>query len=67
MMVPSVPDEWWRQRFYDRTISDGKDDLKQDSKRAAFNRASTELIDKRRVGVNKGRVWSVRHQTNTQT
>lgn len=65
--LPSVPEEWWRQRFYDRTVSDGKDDLKQDSRRAAFNRAAMELQDKHLVGISKGRVWSIRGQTFTQT
>lgn len=64
---PSVPEDWWRQRFYDRTISDGKDDLKQDSKRAAFNRGVQELQDRRLVGVAKGRVWAVHAQTFGQT
>jgi hypothetical protein len=63
----SVPEEWWRQRFYDRTVSDGKDDIKQDSRRAAFNRAAMELQDKHLVGISKGRVWSIRGQTFAQT
>jgi len=65
--LPSVPEEWWRERFYDRTVSDGKDGLKQDSRRAAFNRAVSELQDKRLVGVGKGRVWSSKGQTFDQT
>lgn len=56
--IPSVPDGWWRERFYDRTVSDGKDDLSQNGKRMAFNRAATELQEKRLIGVNKGRVWA---------
>lgn len=64
---PSIPEEWWRERFYDRTISDGKAEVKQDSKRHAFNRAAEELTEKRLVGVSKGRVWSVRHQTGDRT
>ena len=62
----SVPEDWWRQRFYDRTVSDGKDDLKQDSKRAAFNRAVIELQDKRVVGVCKGRIWLIRAEREAQ-
>jgi hypothetical protein len=57
--VPSVPEEWWRQRFYDRTADDGKGDMSQNGKRMAFNRAVQELLDRRLVGVNKARVWVV--------
>ena len=56
----SVPEEWWRERFYDRTASDGKDDVSQNGKRMAFNRAAQDLVDRHLVGVNKGRVWSIR-------
>lgn len=56
----SVPEDWWRQRFYDRTVNDGKDDVSQDGKRKAFVRAAQELQDRRLVGVMKGRVWSIR-------
>ena len=55
----SVPEDWWRQRFYDRTASDGGPS-EQDSKRKAFNRACAELVERRLVGINKGRVWSAR-------
>ena len=65
--INSIPEDWWRERFYDRTGSDGKDGLKQDSKRAAFNRARDELIEKRIIGLNKDRVWLVRSQTFDQT
>jgi len=55
--VPSVPEEWWRQRFYDRTADDG--DAKQDTKRKAFIRAAGELQDARVVAINRGRAWCV--------
>jgi hypothetical protein len=64
--LPSVPEDWWRQRFYERTIGDGKEDLSQNGKRMAFNRSVQELMDKRLVGVNKGRVWNSRTR-NTGT
>lgn len=60
MGLPSVPEDWWRQRFYDRTIDDGKADVSQNGKRMAFNRAVQDLADKRLVGVTKGRVWACR-------
>lgn len=56
--VASVPDDWWRQRFYDALPSDG--DGKQDTKRKAFVRAAAELRDAGLVAVNKGRVWCIR-------
>jgi len=56
--VPSVPDDSWRRRFYDRLPSDG--DTKQNAKRMAFNRAAEELQTKRLVATNKGRVWLAR-------
>lgn len=55
----SIPEDWWRQRFYDRTASDGSASA-QDSKRKAFNRACAELVERRLVGINRDRVWSVR-------
>lgn len=55
---PSIPEAWWRERFYERTIDDGKADLSQNGKRMAFNRAVAELQEKRMVGVNRGRVWA---------
>src|SRR6185437_4465082 len=54
MGLPSVPEDWWRQRFYDRTIDDGKADVSQNGKRMAFNRAVQDLADKRLVGVTMG-------------
>ena len=58
---PSVPEEWWRERFYDRSVSDGGTTT-QDSKRKAFVRAAQELLDRRIIAINKGRVWLVSTQ-----
>jgi hypothetical protein len=57
--APSVPEKWWRERFYDRTASDGKADMSQNGKRMAFNRAIAELQDRHIVGFNKNRAWVV--------
>lgn len=56
----SVPEDWWRQRFYDRTTSDGNDGVTQNGKRMAFNRAAQDLVNRRLVGIEKGRVWPSR-------
>jgi hypothetical protein len=56
----SIPEEWWRQRFFDRTIDSGNESLSQDGKRKAFVRSVAELDEKRLIAVNKGRVWSTR-------
>jgi RecA/RadA recombinase len=56
--TPSIPEEWWRQRFYEKMVSD-EGDTSQSGKRKAFARAVTDLQDAKLVGVNKGRVWSI--------
>lgn len=56
--TPSVPEDWWRQRFYEKTVDD-QQDTSQSGKRKAFARAANELQDDRIVGVNKGRVWVI--------
>jgi hypothetical protein len=52
--IPSVPEEWWRERFYSMTVGDN-----QDTKKKAFQRAGADLAGKHLIGVNKGRVWAV--------
>jgi len=52
---PSVPEKWWRDRFYDGAMP-GED---PGTKQKAFKRASSELINARIVGMNMGRVWLV--------
>lgn len=52
--VPSVPEAWWRERFYELTVGDN-----QDTKKKAFQRAAADLQGKRLVAVNVGRVWVV--------
>lgn len=51
--LPSIPDQWWRDRFYDRAMPGEKNDTKQ----KAFNRATTHLINERLVGMANKRVW----------
>jgi hypothetical protein len=66
--IPSVPEKWWRDRFYDRTADDGKGDVSQNGKRMAYNRALLELQDLHLIGVAKDRIWIVGPaQTPAQT
>lgn len=51
----SVPDEWWRDRFYSR----GKPGVEQAAKQKAFVRASGALTNARFIAGNNGRVWIV--------
>lgn len=52
---PSVPEKWWRDRFYEGAMP-GQD---QGTKQKAFKRAADDLINGRLVGMSKGRVWVV--------
>lgn len=65
--VASVPEGWWRERFYERTADDGKSDVSQNGKRMAFNRAVVELQDKKLIAVNKGRVWVMYDDKESRT
>ena len=49
----SVPESWWRERFYDRC----KIGASPEAKRKAYRRAVDELADRDRVGVLADRVW----------
>lgn len=50
--VPSVPAEWWRQRFCNARPGD-----KPNTRRTAFRRGRDGLIDAGRVKVHDERVW----------
>lgn len=49
----SVPEKWWRDRFYDQAMPGAEDD----AKKKAFRRAADALIESRRVGMADKRVW----------
>lgn len=51
----SVPADWWRDNFYERALPGQK----QDTKKHAFGRASSTLINRRLVGMAHNRVWIV--------
>lgn len=54
--VSSVPEFWWRDQFYARSMPGAE----QAAKQKAFRRAADELIRDHTVGVNNQRVWLVR-------
>jgi hypothetical protein len=51
----SVPERWWRDRFFDRAAPGAE----YDAKRKAFDRASSHLINNHIVGMSNKRVWVV--------
>lgn len=62
--IPSVPEQWWREQFYERAMPGAE----QKAKEKAFRRASDGLIATKIVGMSASRVWLVRgHRTTDQT
>lgn len=53
--IPSVPADWWRERFNDRAMP-GAD---ADTKRKAFRRVADDLQSAGLIGLSSGRVWIV--------
>lgn len=49
----SVPEKWWRERFYDRAMPGAE----AEAKKKAFRRAADALIADRSVGMAAARVW----------
>lgn len=60
--LSSVPEKWWRERFYDRAMP-GAD---QDSKKRAFRRAADTLVETRYAAITAGRVWLPRRPEGTE-
>ena len=50
----SIPEAWWRERFYERA-KPGADTA---TKQKAFRRAADALLKDRVIGMMKGRVWA---------
>ncbi len=53
--VTSIPEDWWRDRFYSRA----KPGAAPEAKQKAFRRAADALVAARLVGANRGRVWVI--------
>jgi hypothetical protein len=53
--VLSVPENWWRDRFYSRAMPGAS----QDTKKRTFRRAADALVDMHLVATFNGRVWTV--------
>ena len=51
----TIPDKWWRERFYERA----KPGADADTKQKAFRRAADALLKAGLVGMNRGRVWAI--------
>lgn len=49
----SVPEKWWRERFYDRAMPGAEDE----AKKKAFRRVADSLVADKSVGMAGGRVW----------
>lgn len=58
--IPSVPEKWWRERFYERAMPGAE----QKAKEKAFRRAADALLSSHLAGMSAGRVWVVRHTTD---
>jgi HSP20 family molecular chaperone IbpA len=54
----SVPEIWWRERFYDRC----KPGADRKTKEKAYRRAADGLLDARLVALNRERVWLIHTQ-----
>lgn len=54
----SVPEKWWRDRFFDRAMPGAEDE----AKRKGFRRAADLLIEARFVGMANRRVWLPSHK-----
>ena len=57
----SVPEDWWRDNFYERALPGEK----PDTKKRAFRRAADKLVELHRVGMNANRVWIVKRSTTS--
>lgn len=55
--IPSVPEKWWRDAFYERAMPG----VEQEAKKRAYRRAADALVSYHLAGMSAGRVWVVRH------
>jgi hypothetical protein len=60
--LSSVPEKWWRDRFYERAMAGAE----ADTKKKAFRRAADFLVENHYVGLNSSRVWVVKFQPNRE-
>ena len=51
----SIPEDWWRDRFYDRC----KPGADRKTKEKAFRRASDALVGMGSAAINRGRAWAI--------
>lgn len=55
--IPSVPEKWWRDAFYERAMPGAE----QEAKKRAYRRAADALVSGHLAGMSAGRVWAVHH------
>jgi hypothetical protein len=53
--LSSVPDKWWRERFYERAMPGAE----AEARKRAFRRAADYLVEHHLVGMGSDRVWLV--------
>ena len=53
--IASVPDKWWRERFYERAMPGAE----AEAQKRAFRRAADDLVEQHVVGMGGGRVWVI--------
>lgn len=54
--VATIPEKWWRDRFYENSMAGAETKVKQN----AFRRAADMLVEQHFVAMRAGRVWTVR-------
>lgn len=53
--LSSIPEAWWRERFYEQA----KPGAGTKTKEKAFRRAADSLVENHRVGMGNNRVWAI--------
>jgi hypothetical protein len=51
----SIPEDWWRDRYYQRC----KPGADQAAKQKSFRRAADRLLEAGRIAANRGRIWAI--------
>lgn len=60
--VASIPEKWWRERFYERAMAGAE----MDAKKKGFRRAADYLVENHHAGLANGRVWVAQFQPSNR-